>query len=162
MAKPKKATKTADDRFRVIAVNRLARHEYDILKVVEAGILLLGTEVKSVRAGRVNIRDAYARRSDNELWLYGAHIAEYASASYMNHEPTRPRKLLLHRGQIDELSREVEAKGSTLVPLRVYIKDHYVKVELALARGRKQYDKREATAKRDVERRLQHAIRQRV
>lgn len=162
MAKAKKETRAADNRFKVIAVNRLARHEYDILKVVEAGISLTGTEVKSIRAGRVNIRDAYARRSDGELWLYGAHIAQYPSASYMNHEPTRPRKLLLHREQIDELSMDVEAKGFTLVPLRVYIKDHLAKVELALARGRKQYDKREATAKRDVERRIRQAMHQRV
>jgi SsrA-binding protein len=150
------------DRFRVIAVNRLARHEYDILEIVEAGIMLLGTEIKSVREGKANIRDAYARRSGPDVWLYGAHIAPYASASYMNHDPLRQRKLLLHKDQIAKLAHEVEAKKLTLVPLRLYIKDHHAKVELALVRGRKSFDKRAAIAEREAGRTIQRELRQRV
>ena len=151
-----------DARFRVVAVNRLARHDYDILQVVEAGIALLGTEIKSIRGGHANIRDAFARRAGEELILYGAHIAPYASASYMNHEPLRPRKLLLHRSQIDKLTHEVESKQLALVPLRMYIKDHHAKVELALVRGRKEYDKRAAIGERDAQRRMQRELGQRV
>ena len=167
MAKASKTKKAApqehhEPRFRVVAVNRLARHDYDILEVVEAGIALLGTEIKSIRAGHANIRDAFARRAGEDLLLYGAHIAPYASASYMNHEPLRPRRLLLHRTQIDKLSHEMESKKLTMVPLRLYIKDHHAKIELALVRGRKEFDKRAAIAERDVARRIQHELRQRV
>ena len=151
-----------NDKFKVVTVNRQARHEYEILDVVEAGIVLTGTEIKSVRSGRVNIREGYARRMDGELWLYGTHIAQYASASYNNHEPTRPRKLLLHRGQIDDLTLKAESRSLTIVPLRMYIKNHRAKVELGLARGRKRFDKRQAIAKRESDRRIEQAIRQRV
>lgn len=167
MAKTNKAKKKVpqdqhEPRFRVVAVNRLARHDYDILEVVEAGIVLLGTEIKSIRSGHANIRDAYARRTGYDLVLYGAHIAPYPSASYMNHEPLRPRRLLLHRMQIDKLSHEVESKKLTLVPLRLYIKDHHAKVELALVRGRKEYDKRAVIAERDATRRIQQELHQRA
>lgn len=150
-----------DNKFKVVATNRFARHQYEILDTVEAGLVLMGTEIKSIRAGRVNIREAYARRSDTELWLHGAHIAQYESASYNNHEPTRPRKLLLHRNQIDDLTLKAESRGLTMVPLRLYIKNHRVKIEIGLARGRKHFDKRQAIAKRDADRRITQAIRRR-
>ena len=153
---------TKEDRFKVVVVNRPARHDYDILDTVEAGIVLTGTEIKSIRAGRVNIREAFAQRTGGELWLYGAHIAQYAAASHNNHEPTRPRKLLLHRDQIDDLALKAESRGLTMVPLRLYIKDHRAKVELGLARGRKRFDKRQAIAKRESDRRIEQAIRRRV
>ncbi len=143
---------------KVIAVNRAARHDYDILEIVEAGLVLTGTEIKSVREGRVNIKDAYARGAGGELWLYNAHIPKYASASYQNHEPLRTRKLLLHRGQLRDLSSKAQQKGLTIVPLRLYIKNHVAKVELGLAKGRRKYDKREAIAKRDVEREMAQAM----
>ena len=151
-----------DDKFKVVTVNRQARHEYDILETVEAGLVLTGTEIKSIRAGRVNIRDAFARGAADELWLHGAHIAQYAAASQNNHEPTRPRKLLLRRGQIDDLTLKAESRGLTLVVLRLYIKNHRAKVELGLARGRKRFDKRQAIAQRDADRRVTQALRQRV
>lgn len=151
-----------DDKSKVISINRLARHEYDILESVEAGLVLTGTEIKSIRAGRVNIREAFARPSGGELWLHGAHIAQYAAASYNNHEPTRPRKLLLHRDQVLDLTEKVEAQGLTLVPLRLYLKNHRAKVELALARGRKMFDKRHAIAKREADLRMRQAVRQRL
>ena len=151
-----------DGKFRVITVNRLARHEYEIIDTVEAGLALLGTEIKSIRAGRVNIREAFARRSGGDLWLHGMHVAEYGPASYNNHEPTRARKLLLHRDQIDDLAHRVESRGLTLVPLRLYIRDHRAKLELALVRGRKLFDKREAIAKRDSDRRIRQTLHQRA
>ena len=122
--------------------------------------MLLGTEIKSIRAGKANIREAYARRLGNDIWLYSSHIATYESARYNNHEPLRPRKLLLHRKQADRLPHQIESKQLTLVPLRLYIKDHHAKVELALARGRKTWDKRRAIADRDAQRSLQREVRQ--
>ncbi len=120
--------------------------------------MLTGTEIKSIRAGRVNLGDAYVRPEGGELWLLNAHIARYEAASYLSHEPTRPRKLLLHRKQINSLSSQVLEKGFTLVPLRVYIKDRIAKVEIALARGKKLYDKRESIARRETEREIERAI----
>ena len=153
----------ADDKtFKVLAVNRLARHEYEVLETMEAGIVLTGTEIKSARNGKVNIREAFARRTDGELWLYGAHIATYDPAGKDQHDPTRARKLLLHREQIAKLAYEVESKKLTLVPLKIYIKRHRAKVDLALVRGRKQYDKREVIAKRDAERDIRRAMRRPV
>ena len=146
---------------KTVTVNRQARYEYDILETVEAGLVLTGTEIKSIRDGRVNIRDAYARPVDGELWLQGAHIATYPAATYNNHEPDRPRKLLLHKDQIEDLSRSIQGQGLTLVPLRLYIKRHRAKVELGLARGRRRHDKRQVIAKRDAERRMREATRQR-
>ncbi len=145
----------------VIAVNRKATHDYDILERVEAGLILTGTEIKSIRAGRVNIRDAYARPQDDELWLVNAHIALFPQGGMYNHEPTRPRKLLLRRPQLRELAAGVAQRGLTIVPLRLYFKGHYAKVELGLARGRRQYDKRKAIAQREADRDMQRAINRR-
>jgi SsrA-binding protein len=144
---------------KVIAVNRKALHDYHILETVEAGLVLTGTEIKSIRAGRVSLREAFARPDDDELWLLGAHIAQYPAAGRFNHEPTRKRKLLLHRGEMRELTAALEEKGLTLVPLRLYLKKGRAKVELALARGRRSHDKREAIAKREAELQMQRAIR---
>ena len=144
---------------KVIAVNRKALHDYHILETVEAGLVLTGTEIKSIRAGRVSLREAFARPDDDELWLLGAHIAQYPAAGRFNHEPTRKRKLLLHRGEMRELSAALEEKGLTLIPLRLYLKNGRAKLELALARGKRSYDKREAIAKREAERQMQRAIR---
>jgi SsrA-binding protein len=144
-----------------IAVNRRARHEYTIDETFEAGIALTGTEIKSIRAGKVNLADAYARVERGEAWLIGAHIAPFERASTQrgNHEPKRTRKLLLHRSEIDELLGRAARKGQTIVPLRLYINDRgRAKVELALARGKQQHDRRrdiaERDARRDVEREL--------
>jgi SsrA-binding protein len=144
---------------KVIAVNRKALHDYHILETVEAGLVLSGTEIKSIREGRVSLREAYARPDDDELWLLGAHIAQYPAAGRFNHEPTRKRKLLLHKGEMRELSAALEEKGLTLVPLRLYLKNGRAKLELALARGKRRYDKREAIAKREAERQMQRAVR---
>ena len=146
---------------RVISVNRKALHDYEILERVEAGLALTGTEIKSIRAGRANLRDAYARPDGGELWLVNAHIASYSQGGIYNHEPLRPRKLLLHKNQIVELVSGVGQKGLTIVPLRLYIKGHVAKVELGLARGRRQYDKRKVIAQRDAEREMERAIRRR-
>jgi SsrA-binding protein len=145
--------------IRTVATNRKAYHNYHLEDGVEAGIVLTGTEIKSIRAGRVNLGDAYVRAEDGELWLVNAHIARYEAASYLSHEPKRPRKLLLHRRQIDSLTGKMLERGFTLVPLKLYIKDSVAKVEVALARGKKLYDKREAIARREVEREIGRAIR---
>jgi SsrA-binding protein len=144
---------------KVIAVNRKALHDYHILETVEAGLVLSGTEIKSIREGHVSLREAYARPDDDELWLLGAHIAQYPAASRFNHEPTRKRKLLLHKGEMRELSAALEEKGLTLIPLRLYLKNGRAKLELALARGKRSHDKREAIAKREAERQMQRALR---
>lgn len=148
-------------RFRDVAVNRRAGHDYDIIERIEAGIALTGSEIKSVRAGKVSLQEAYARPEGGEIFLQGAHIAPYQAASHFGHEPRRPRRLLLHRAQIRDLARQVEQKGLTLVPLRLYLKDGLAKVELALARGRRQYDKRAAIARREAQREMQRALRNR-
>jgi SsrA-binding protein len=136
-----------------IAVNRRARHEYSINETVEAGLALTGTEIKSVRAGKVNLAEAYARVERGEAWLIGAHIAPWEQASRFNHEPRRDRKLLLHRSEIDELLGLTKAKGFTIVPLRLYINERgRAKIELGVARGRQLYDKRRAIAERDARR----------
>ena len=144
--------------MKTITVNRRARYEYDILESIEGGLVLTGTEIKSIRDGRVNIRDAFARPESGELWLFNAHIAPYANGNRANHEPMRPRKVLMHRGQIDDLTSKVQEKGLTLVPLRMYIKNHRAKVELGLARGRRLYDKRAAIARREADRQMQRAV----
>ena len=143
--------------IKTIATNRKAYHNYHILDSLEAGIVLTGTEIKSIRAGRVSLGDAYVRPEGGELWLLNAHIARYEAGSYMSHEPMRPRKLLLHRKQIDSLASQVAEKGLTLVPVRLYLKDSLAKVALALAKGKKLYDKRETIARREVERELGRA-----
>jgi SsrA-binding protein len=144
-----------------VAVNRKALHEYHVLQRVEAGLALQGSEIKSIRQGRVQVREAFARPEDGELWLMNAHIAQYAPAGPFGHEPTRKRKLLLHKSQIRELSRAVLEQGLTLVPLRLYLKDGIAKVEIALVRGRKRYDKRAVIARRDAEREMARALRRR-
>lgn len=132
-----------------ITVNRKARHEYSILQTYEAGIVLLGTEVKSLRQGKANLVDSYANLVNGEVWLIGAHISVYEQGNINNHEPTRNRKLLLNRSEIRKLIGKVKEKGLTLIPLRLYFRNGKVKVELALAKGKKVYDKREAIAERD-------------
>ena len=147
--------------LRIIVVNRKAFHDYDILERIEAGLVLTGTEIKSIRAGRANIRDAYARPDGNELWLINAHIAQYPQGGVYNHEPMRRRKLLVQRRQAQELAAAVNQQGLTVVPLRLYIKGHFAKMELGLARGRRQYDKRKAIARREAEREMQQALHRR-
>ena len=145
----KQSQRSAD---RPVAQNRRARHDYDILDTYEAGIVLVGSEVKSLREGKAQLRDSYARVQDGEMWLYGVHIPPYAYATgFGATDPDRRRKLLLHRRQIEELGRRTTQDSLTLVPLSVYFKDGRAKVDLALARGRKLYDKRHALAARDAD-----------
>ena len=146
---------------RVITVNRKAYHNYHIEESFEAGIVLKGSEIKSVRAGKVNLSDAYAKPENGELWLHNSHIASYDAASYNTHEPVRPRKLLLHRKEIDNLASKVVQKGLTLVPLKLYIKRGVAKLELGVAKGKKVYDKRESIARRDAEREAERALKHR-
>jgi SsrA-binding protein len=147
---------------KTVAVNRRARHEYAVEETLEAGIVLTGTEIKSIRAGRVSLAEAYARIEHGEAWLIGAHIAQYEQGNRNNHEPTRTRKLLLHRDQIAELVGRTQAKGFTLVPLKLYIRDGMAKLELGVARGKKAYDKRRAIAERDARRELERVTKERV
>ena len=146
---------------KTISLNRRARHEYSIDDTVEAGIALSGTEIKSIRAGKVSLTDAYARIERGEAWLVGAHIAPWEGGNRMNHEPKRDRKLLLHRSEIDSLHGKVREKGLTLVPTRMYFKDGRVKVEIALARGRERADKRRVIAERDAQRDIERAFKRR-
>ena len=144
---------------KVVASNRKARHDYDVLETFEAGIALEGSEVKSLREGKVQLRDAYARVQGGEVWLHAVHVPPYAFAHGPDsHDPERPRKLLLHRHQIDELAGRTQQESLTLVPLSLYFKDGRAKVELALARGRRRYDKRQAIARRDAEREAARAM----
>jgi SsrA-binding protein len=154
-------TDNRDEKERDVAVNRRAYHDYFIDDKLEAGIMLTGTEVKSVRNGRTNLRDGFVRIDGNEAWLENVHISPYAQANLMNHEPMRPRKLLLHRKEISSLIGKVRQKGYTLIPLRVYFSRNHAKVEVGLARGKKQYDKREAIAERDAKRDIARAMRTR-
>lgn len=148
---------------KTIAVNRKAFHDYDILQTLEAGLSLTGTEIKSVRNGHASIREGYVRPQDDDLWLISAHIARYPPADRQNHEPTRSRRLLLHRKEIRELARALDAAGGmTIVPLRLYLKRGRAKLEIGLARGKKHYDKRADLAKRDADRQMQRAMRHRV
>jgi SsrA-binding protein len=137
---------------KLIAQNKKARHDYHIEDTFEAGLVLTGTEVKSLRAGRASLLDAYADITDGEAWLHNAHIPEYTQGTWTNHTPRRKRKLLLHRAEIDKMSRRVTERGLTIVPLSLYFKDGRAKVEIGVARGKKTYDKRQAIARRDVER----------
>ena len=147
---------------KTVSTNKKASYDYLLLKRMEAGISLVGTEIKSIREGSVSIREAYVRPKEGELWLVGAHTAKYAPASGRNHEPTRDRKLLLHKRQIRELEREATTAGATIVPTRLYLKNGLAKLEIALALGKRKYDKRQTIAKRDAERRMQQATRRRV
>ena len=144
--------------YKLIASNRKAYHDYHIEEALEAGLVLTGTEVKSIRLGRVSLREAYARVDKGEAWLIGAHIAQYPGGNRYNHEPTRNRKLLLHGKELAWLGGKVREKGYTLVPLRLYIKRGRVKIELGLGRGKREYDKREAIARRDAEREIERAV----
>mgnify|MGYP001051805548 CR=1 FL=1 len=137
---------------KTVATNRKARHEYFILDTLEAGIALQGSEIKSIRAGQISLAEAYIRIDGREAWLEDAHIAPYEQASIYNHDPRRPRKLLLHRDEILKLWATVRQKGVTIIPLSVYLKDGRAKVEIAIAKGKKLYDKREAITAREVER----------
>lgn len=148
--------------IKVVCENRKARHDYFIEETYEAGIALQGTEVKSLRLGRANLKDSHARVEKGEIWLYNMHISPYEQGNRFNHEPTRPRKLLLHRREIMRLLGSTEREGYTLIPLRVYFSPYgKAKVELALAKGKKLYDKREAMAKRDAQRRIEKALSER-
>ncbi len=147
---------------KTVTVNRKVQHDYHILRTLEAGLSLLGTEIKSIRDGRVSIREAYVRPDDREIWLVGAHVAHYPPAGSANHDPTRRRRLLLHKRQIAELRRAVESEGVTIVPLRLYLKGGRAKLEIAVARGKKRYDKRAAIAKRDAERQIERALRRKA
>jgi SsrA-binding protein len=146
---------------KIVASNRRARHDYTIEETLEAGIMLTGTEVKSLRAGRAALTDGYGLITDGEVWLHGVHIPEYAQGTWTNHEPRRVRKLLLHRKEIDRLERSTREGGLTLVPLSLYFSDGKAKIELALARGRRTYDKRHELARRDAEREVARALRRR-
>jgi len=149
----------AKSEIQPIAENRKARHDYFVEETIEAGIVLVGSEVKSCRAGKVNLRDAYGQIKDGEVFLHNCHISPFEQANRFNHEPLRPRKLLMHREEIRRLFGKVREKGFTLVPLRLYFKKGRVKVELALARGKHAYDKREDIADRDVKREMARALR---
>ena len=148
---------------KVVTTNRKAFHDFFIEDEVEAGIQLVGSEIKSIRAGRVNLRDAYARIENGELWLVGGHISPYEQAGkFQNHEPDRPRKLLVHKRQIDQLRKQQEAEGYTLVPIRLKLKNGKAKVDLGIAKGKKKYDKRQTLAERDAKRQMERALKSRV
>ena len=157
----KSKAKGEPDGIHVVARNRRARFEFDLIEKVEAGLVLTGTEVKSLRTGKASLEEAYASVDRDEVWLYGCDIPEYLQANRLNHKPKRPRKLLLHRGEIDKLSSKSSEKGLTLVPLAIYFKKGMAKVELCVARGRKLYDKREALKKQDAKREIDRALRRR-
>lgn len=142
----------------VIADNRKARHDYHIDETIEAGLVLTGTEIKSIRAGRVQLRDSFARIERGEAILYNMHVAPYDHGNRYNHDPLRPRKLLLHRKEIDKLHGKVRTEGYTLIPLQIYLKRGRAKILLAVARGKKKYDKRQAIAERDANRRIDRAL----
>ena len=157
MKKPEPGTKGSDER-KVVANNKRARHDYDVQDTYEAGIVLTGTEVKALRQGRASLTDAYASVQDGEVWLLGAHIPEYTEGTWTNHAPRRPRKLLLHKGEILRLVGKTKESGLSLVPLQLYFTGGRAKVEIALARGRKAHDKRQVLAERDAQREMRHAI----
>src|SRR5260370_30708044 len=158
---PAKAAKASqnDEAIKLITVNRQAYHEYTVERTIEAGIALVGTEIKSIRDGKANLRGSYALIRQGEIWLENAHIAVYDFGNRFNHEPLRRRKLLLHRREIEQLESKVATKGLTLIPLKLYLKGGRAKIELGLARGKKLYDKREAIAERDVKRDIERVIR---
>ncbi|MBS7577185.1 MULTISPECIES: SsrA-binding protein SmpB [unclassified Enterococcus] len=143
---------------RLLAQNKKARHDYEILDTLEAGIVLQGTEIKSIRQAKINLKDGFARIRNGEVWLSNVHISPYEQGNIYNHDPVRARKLLLHRKQIDKLANEMKTAGTTLVPLKVYIKDGYAKVLIGLARGKKQYDKRETLKRKEQTREIARAM----
>lgn len=144
------------DKIKIIGTNRKANFLYEILARYEAGIVLLGTEVKSLREAKVNLGDAYGRIIDNELWLYNSHINEYKFGSLNNHDPLRRRKLLMNKREIRKIKSKIEEQGLTLIPVKIYFKNARIKLELAVARGKKLYDKRESVKKRETERKLKN------
>lgn len=146
---------------KVVSTNRAAYHEYHILETYEAGLQLTGTEVKSAREGRVNLKEGYVRVEGGEAWLLGVHISHYSHGNRQNHEPTRDRRLLLHKREIEKLHSRVQEKGLTLVPTKFYFKNGFIKCELAVARGKKLYDKRETEARKTQEREARAAMKQR-
>lgn len=143
---------------KLVVSNKKARHDYAILDTYEAGMVLTGTEVKSLRAGRASLTDAFAHLDNRELWLYGMHIPEYVNGTWTNHTPRRTRKLLLNRRELDKISGRLNESGTTLVPLSVYFSNGYAKVELGVARGKKSWDKRQDLAKRDADREIARAM----
>ena len=147
--------------IKIVATNRKAGRDYHLDDRREAGLVLMGTEIKSIRAGRVNLADGYVQVRDGELWLINVHIAPYDPAGRYGHEPRRPRKLLLHRREIDRLISRVQERGYTIVPVRLYLKEGRAKVEIALARGKRKYDKRQAISKRDAQRDIERALKER-
>lgn len=147
--------------IKIIAENRKARHDYHIEETYEAGLVLTGTEVKSLRAGKASLRDSFARVEGGEVFLHNMHISPYEKGNIYNHDPTRTRKLLLHRSEIRRLIGKTKEKGYTLIPLRLYFKGNYAKVEIALAKGKKLYDKRREIAERDARREIEKAFRER-
>jgi SsrA-binding protein len=157
---PAKGKEKADgESIKIVARNRRARFEFDLLEKIEAGIVLTGTEVKSLRNGKASLEEAYAGVDHGEIWLYGCDIPEYLQANRMNHKPKRPRKLLLHRREIDKFLIKASEKGLTIVPLQVYFKNGIAKVEICIARGRKLYDKRDVLKKQDARRDMDRAVR---
>lgn len=147
--------------IKIIAKNKKARYDYEILSTYEAGLVLLGTEIKSLREGRIQLKDGFARIESNEAFLHEVYIAPYSNAGPFNHEPTRPRKLLLHKREIRKLYGKVQEKGLSLVPLSLYLKNSRAKVELGLAKGKRKYEKREAIKRQDAKREIQRTIRER-
>jgi SsrA-binding protein len=147
--------------IKIVATNRKAKHEYFILDIYEAGLVLKGSEIKSIRAGQVSLAQAYVSIDGNEAWLVNSHIAPYDEASRNNHDPLRTRKLLLHRKEIHKLADKVRQKGGTIIPLRIYLRDGKAKIEIALAKGKKHYDKRADIAKRDAQREMDRRYKQR-
>jgi SsrA-binding protein len=146
--------------IKIVAKNRRARHDYELLDTFEAGIVLTGTEIKSVRANKVSLQRSFVQNRNGQLWLMECHIAPYEYAGYERHEPTRPRKLLLHRREINQIIEALTMKGLTMVPTKMYLKDGWAKVEIALARGKKLHDKRADLAKRDAKRQVERALRE--
>ena len=157
MAKSGKNGK-ADDGIQVVCRNKRATHDYELVDHLECGLVLTGTEVKSLRAGVASLEDSYGKIEGDEVWLLGAEIPEYEMGNRMNHKPKRPRKLLLHRREIDKFAAKADQRGFTLVPLRLYFKEGRAKVELAVARGKQQHDKREAKKKADAQREIRRAM----
>ena len=151
---------TSSDGVKIIATNRKAFHDYHIVETIEAGIVLTGTEIKSVREGKVSLRDGYATVRAGEIWLISVHIAPYSHGNQDNHEPRRERKLLLHRREINRLVSKVNERGWTIVPLRMYLRRNKAKVELALVRGKALHDKRDTIARRDADRDLRRAMKE--
>jgi SsrA-binding protein len=157
-AQDKSKKTTEQPKTKLVSDNRKARHNFEILEVLEAGVALTGTEVKSLRQGKANLQDSFARIEDDEIWLYRCHISPYDFGNRFNHDPIRKRRLLVQRRQINKLKAQTQEKGLTLVPLKLYFKGNWAKIDLALARGKQLYDKRESTSKRENQRNLERLI----